>query len=174
MRKLVIRAQNGDADAFVALVEANRQKLYRTALCYLKNTEDVADVIQDTILTAFEKIRELKEPAYFSTWLVRILINRCQDMLRRKNREIVSEEVPEESHSDHVLEQMIVRELLQKVEEPYREILILHYVQGLSGKEIAKVMEMKAATVRTRLRRGRMRLKTLYEMNGKEGKEDEG
>ena len=58
VKRLVRRAQNGDADAFVQLMEDSRQNMYKVAICYVKKPEDAADVMQDTILTAFEKIRD--------------------------------------------------------------------------------------------------------------------
>ncbi|MCM1244656.1 MAG: RNA polymerase sigma factor [Roseburia sp.] len=168
MKKLVKRAQRGDADAFVQLMEENRQSMYKTAICYVKNPEDAADVIQDTILTAFEKIGDLREAAYFRTWLMRILINKCKDFLDERSWEMAFENVPEredggENNSNPMLEHMIYEELLQSVEEKYRDILVLYYVEGFATKDIAEVLGMKDATVRTRLRRGREKLVRAYE-----------
>lgn len=79
---LVRRARRGDAEAFIALIEACKMSLRRVALSYLKSEEDVADAIQDTILDAYEHIGSLKKEEYFKTWLVRILINRCTKQYR--------------------------------------------------------------------------------------------
>lgn len=163
MKRLVKRAQNGDADAFVQLMEDNRQNMYKVAICYVNNPEDAADVIQDTILTAFEKLRDLKEPAYFQTWLTRILINKCKDFLDERSWEVAFDEMPETSYDDSTLNHLIYEELLQAVDEQYRDILVLHYVEGFQSKEIARVLGMKDATVRTRLRRGRENLMQVYE-----------
>ena len=70
---LVKQAQRGDADAFVALIEKYKMDLYKVAKACLKNEEDVADVMQETTLSAWEHIGELKKAAYFKTWLTRIL-----------------------------------------------------------------------------------------------------
>lgn len=168
MKRLVKRAQGGDADAFVQLMEDNRQSMYKTAICYVKNPEDAADILQDTILTAFEKIGDLREAGYFRTWLMRILINKCKDFLDERSWELAFEEVPEREYgegkdSNPVLEHMIYEELLQSVEEKYRDILVLYYVEGFPTKEIAGILGMKDATVRTRLRRGREKLVRAYE-----------
>lgn len=168
MKRLVKRAQGGDADAFVQLMEENRQSMYKTAICYVKNPEDAADIIQDTILTAFEKIGDLREASYFKTWLMRILINKCNDFLDERSWEMAFEEVPEGESGDGndrnpVLEHMIYEELLQSVEEKYRDILVLYYVEGFPTKEIADILGMKDATVRTRLRRGREKLVRAYD-----------
>lgn len=158
MKRLVQQAQNGDADAFVQLIEGNRQNMYKVAICYVNNPDDAADVIQDTILTAFERIQDVKEPVYFKTWMTRILINKCKDFLDKRNREVVYDEMPEKAYSDNMLEHMEYEELIRAVDTQYRDILILHYVEGFKTKEIAEVLGMKDATVRTRLRRGRENL----------------
>lgn len=170
MKRLVKRAQNGDADAFVQLMEANRQNMYKVAICYVNNPEDAADVIQDTILTAFEKLRDLREPGYFRTWLTRILINKCKDFLDERSWEVAFDEMPETAYNDAALDQLMYEELLQEVDEQYRDILVLHYVEGFQSKEIAEVLDMKDATVRTRLRRGRENLMQAYERQFRQGK----
>ena len=72
---LVKQAQRGDADAFVEKNKKYKMDLYKVAKACLKNEEDVADVMQETTLSAWEHIGELKKAAYFKTWLTRILIN---------------------------------------------------------------------------------------------------
>lgn len=163
MKRLVKRAQNGDADAFVQLMEENRQNMYKVVICYVNNPEDAADIMQDTMLTAFEKIQDLKEPGYFRTWLTRILINKCKDFLDKRSWEIAFDEMPEKSCNDTVLDHLIYEELIQAVDEQYRDILVLHYVKGFKATEIAEVLGMKDTTVRTRLRRGRENLMQVYE-----------
>ena len=75
MIQLVKRSISGDADAFLELMEKNSLAMYKVARGILDNDEDAADAIQDTILTCFEKIHTLKNPEYFKTWMIRILIN---------------------------------------------------------------------------------------------------
>ena len=82
---LILRARNGDADAFVELMEQNKQSMYKTAKAWLSQEEDVADAISETILDCFEHLDTLREPRYFKTWLVRILINNCSN-IRRQNQ----------------------------------------------------------------------------------------
>lgn len=162
VKKQVLRAQAGDADAFVELIEENKQSLYKIAVCYLKNTEDVADVIQDTILTVYEKIGECRQPRYFRTWLIRILINKCKDLLNQRERETVVEIIPESGYVDNQFDRMIYQEIIRAVDEKYRDILVLYYVEGFRTKEIAGMLNMNEATVRTRLRRGRGNLRQIY------------
>ena len=75
--QLVIAAKKNDKDAFASLIQLNKQYMYKVALAILMNDEDVADAMQDTILTCWEKITGLREERYFKTWMTKILINRC-------------------------------------------------------------------------------------------------
>ena len=113
---LVKRAQKGDKDAFVALIEKNKVSLYKAAKSYLRNEEDVADVIQDTILSAYEHIGELKNAAYFRTWITRILMNECNSLLRKQKR-FVPEEGIEEMAVSAVADDREFYELLGELQE---------------------------------------------------------
>ena len=86
MKFLVKRAQRGDDQAFVELIEENKQAMYKVAVGILKNDFDAADAIQQSILTCYEKLKELKKAQYFKTWLLRILINNCNQMLREQKK----------------------------------------------------------------------------------------
>ena len=85
MNEILIRkAKKGDKDAFCRLIDENVQSMYKVAAAYLKNDEDVADAIQDTILSCYENLKSLKQNRYFKTWMIRILINKCKDMIQKK------------------------------------------------------------------------------------------
>ena len=75
MENLVKKAKAGDSGAFAQLIRMNTQSMYKVAWAYLKNDEDVADAIQETILKCYEKLSTLKKDSYFKTWMIRILIN---------------------------------------------------------------------------------------------------
>ena len=94
MIQLVKRSISGDADAFLELMEKNSLAMYKVARGILDNDEDAADAMQDTILTCFEKIHTLKNPEYFKTWMIRILINECYGIMR-KEKKIISLETCE-------------------------------------------------------------------------------
>lgn len=86
MRNPVKRAQAGDEEAFVSLIETYKQDLYKIAISMLKNDADAADAMQDTVLSSYENLRGLREPKYFKTWLTRILINHCNRILKERGR----------------------------------------------------------------------------------------
>lgn len=158
---LIKRAQKGDADAFVALMEKNKKSLYKIAKSYLKNEEDVADVIQDTILSAYEHIEELRQAAYFRTWLTRILINHCND-LRKEQKRFISEALDENREAAEAGDDRAFYELLEELSEEVRPIFLLYYGAGFRVKEIARILETNENTVKSRLQRGREKLKAQF------------
>ena len=95
MNEILIRkAKKGDKDAFCRLMDEQMQSMYKIAISYVKNDEDAADAIQDTILSCYENLKSLKYNRYFKTGMIRILINKCKDILQRKNRMICTDEMP--------------------------------------------------------------------------------
>lgn len=163
MKSLVKRAQKGDADAFTQLMQSQMQNMYKAARALLRNDEDVADVISDTILTCWEKLEQLKKAEFFRTWMTRILINKCKDMLREKKKLYPLEEAGEVPDSFREYENIEWLETMKSLDEKYRLIMILYYVNGLKTAEIAEVLHMPAGTVRTRLSRGRSQITSVYE-----------
>lgn len=92
---LIRRAKKDDKDAFCRLMDEHLQCMYKMASAYLKNDEDVADAIQDTILSCYENLRSLKQNRYFKTWMLRILINKCKDILKQKKQVTYTDQMPE-------------------------------------------------------------------------------
>lgn len=95
MEKLVRRAQRGDRDAFVRLIEEHKLSMTRTALAVLHDEEDAADAIGETVLTAFAKLHTLREPKYFKTWLTRVLLCNCFGILRLRRGLAPLDQLPE-------------------------------------------------------------------------------
>ena len=77
MEQLIKQAQQGDPEAFIELIELNKQSMYKAARAILRNTEDVADAMQETILSCFQNIKNLKQPRYFKIWLISRILNPC-------------------------------------------------------------------------------------------------
>lgn len=163
MKHLVERAKKKDKQSFVELMELNKQNMYKVAWSYLHNDEDVADAIQETILNCYEKIGRLKNESYFTTWLTRILINNCKDILKKKKRETLSEVLPEQGEACKELENYEFQEVLKSIDEKYRLVLLLYYGEGFKIREIAQILEMDENTVKTRLARGRKQFGKVYE-----------
>jgi RNA polymerase sigma factor (sigma-70 family) len=160
--RLVKQAQAGDKEAFIDLIEHCKQALYKTAIAMLKNDADAADAIQDTVLKCYENLRGLREPRFFKTWLTRILINQCKKIMKQRRNVVSLYEHPELECEGADTSQGEFLELLNQLEEQYRIVLYLHYVEEFSVKEIGVILELNENTVKTRLSRGRTKLKKIY------------
>lgn len=164
MEELIQRARDGDGTAFGELIEGQKQLLYKVALRYLRNDADVADAIGETVLTCFEKLGTLRQPQYFRTWLVRVLIRKCQDILRRRSRDVPLDEAAELGRDEpgHARAEFLA--LLDSLDEKYRTVLLLYYGEGFTVSDIARATGLPPETVKTRLRRARAKLKLVYEV----------
>lgn len=154
---LIKKAQKHDTDAFIQLIEENKTALYKVAKSYLKNEEDIADVMQDTVLSAFEHIDELRAVSFFKTWLTRILINHCNDIIRKQSR-MVSMEEAEEPVGSLVESDYEFYDLLRELPEKDRTVFLLYYGEGFNTREISEMMGWNENTVKSRLQRGRKKL----------------
>ena len=157
---LVKRAQRRDMDAFADLKEKHKTGLYKVAKSYLSSEEDVADVMQETVLSVYEHIQELKSVSYFKTWMTRILINHCKDLLRQQKRYLVSGQLPENTQEAPESDREFYR-LVGELPEDYRAVFLLYYGEGFHTREIARILDMNENTVKSKLRRGRDRLKQV-------------
>lgn len=169
MEHLVRKAKKGDAEAFIALIENQRETLKRVAYAWLRNEEDAADAIQDTILDAYEHIGQLKKPAYFRTWIVRILINNCTRIYRKNKHsaefEISADAYNEESYRndrnnvDTGHADIEFYDLLRSLPEDSRVIFQMYFGEQFTTAEIAKLLHMNESTVRSRIHRGKEKLR---------------
>lgn len=160
METLVKKAKKKDAESFIALMEESRMTMQRVALGYLGNEEDAADAIQDTILSAYEHIGELKKEEYFKTWIVRILINHCTKIWRSNKKKINIESAYLDMAGGGGTESdMEFKELLYALPEESRMIFQLYFGERFSIKEIAEILNMKENTVKSRLHRGKEKLR---------------
>ena len=161
--KLVRRAKKGDQEAFIALMESQKLSMSRIALSILHNEEDAADAIGETVLAAFSQLCTLREPRFFKTWLTRVLIRNCCDLLRGHRctapMEGLGEVAAESPDYDRAMD---VRQSLSQLAENDRLVLTLHYMDGLRIREIASLLDVKEGTVKTRLMRSRQRFKKIY------------
>ena len=162
MENLIKKAKLRDADAFTKLMQQQMQNMYKTARAVLYNEEDVADAISDTILACWEKIGQLKQDGYFRTWMTRILVNKCTDIIQKKKQFCLMEDVPEIPSRDNGYEDTEWKEALNMLGERYRLIMILYYVEGFKISEISSILDIAKSTVRTRLSRGREKLAEDY------------
>ncbi|WP_339239107.1 sigma-70 family RNA polymerase sigma factor [Paenibacillus sp. FSL R5-0517] len=156
---LVNQAIQGDREAFIRLIRDIENALYNTAKSMLRKEEDVADAIQETILNAYKSVPTLREPRYFKTWLFRILINECNTILSRRSLSTAYAEVPSEKreHSSPY-DEVDMREAVDRLEESKRIVVVLHYFEDLSLRQVADALNISESAVKMRLTRARQEL----------------
>ena len=161
---LIKEAKEKNPDAFDQLMQTQLQRMYRIAISMLNNEEDAADAIQETVLKCWQKLGQLKNEEYFQTWLTRILINQCKDILKTRKRFVSIEDIPEEGYEEDYFTGEWKR-LLQVLDVKYRIVMELYYVEGYSTKEIAEMLHITDANVRSRMTRGRKQLEQYIRTN---------
>lgn len=127
--------------------------LYRGSMSMLKNEKDCEDAVQDAILIAYERLSTLKKEEYFTTWLVRILINVCNKQIRIRKREFQSENVSIVSNIDNY-SNVEIKEIFEKLPVKIRTVLVLYYMEQFSVTEIKDVLHIPEGTVKSRLSKG--------------------
>lgn len=166
--ELVKKSKKGNGDAFSILIKACERDMYRIAISMVKNNDDALDCIQDAILKAYEKILKLEDERYFKTWLIKILINMCNDLLSRKSRVIVLPEVNENATYKDDTNSLEIKEVLEKLDDELRIIVVLYYFEDISVKDIADNLGIPVGTVKSRLSRARNKIKILMNQDNKE------
>ncbi len=169
MLTLVKKAMRGDKEAFIALMDKHSDSLLRIAHGYLSQEADIADAIQDTILDAYEHLSSLKEPRYFKTWLIRILLNNCNHIYNKNKNYIPLEEVSEnltDTAQEVDTPLFRFRELLSYVSEENRICFQLYYGEELTTREIADILHINESTIRSRMHREKLKLKTRLQKSG--------
>lgn len=175
-RELVRRAQADDKEAYEELVRRHQQRVLAVASGILRRHEDVEDIAQQVFVKAYFSLKRFDGRAAFSTWLYRITLNECWDLLRKKKvRPLLYESDLSEEQAQRVasaenadgagpdIRQRLetrqrVERLLAGLDERDRLMLVLKEVQGFSIEEIAEVLELNANTVKVRLFRARRRV----------------
>lgn len=175
-RELVLRCQNGDVDAMGTLVTQYQHWVYNIAYGLLGHREDAQDVAQDAFLSVWESIGGFKFRSRFSTWLYRIVINKCLNLIDQRQRRKTDPMEIDDSQPwvpiDTVTpEQVLLRKerkeivhaALAKLKHSYREILVLRELRELSYKEISEILGCTLGRVKSRLHEARKALKKELE-----------
>ncbi len=153
--------------AFMDNIIALTDTLYRVSYGILGNRDDQADAVQECLRRALQKRETLRDDRLLTTWLVRILINECYTLLRRRQRELPFNEEAEiaEDIADTPppLADGELYDALMSLPDKYRLPVMLHYIEGYAMKEIAAMLRMPEGTVKTRLRHARGLLKEMLE-----------
>lgn len=136
---------------YIDAAQAIKARLYRTALLYLGSGSAAVDAVDEAIYKGFLSYKKLRQPDYFSTWLTRILINVCNDELRRRGRMAGLEELPETSAEQ--FDALPLREAVERLPRQLRAVIALRYFSGYTLAETAEILGLPTGTVSTRQRK---------------------
>jgi RNA polymerase sigma-70 factor (ECF subfamily) len=183
-RELVRRAQGEDKDAFEELIRRHQHRVFAVASGILRRREDVEDIAQQVFVKAYFSLKRFDQRAAFSTWLYKITVNECWDLLRKKKvrplayESDLSEEQarqvmtsgeranPEPDISEKIEARENVERLLEGLDERDRLMLMLKEVEGYSIEEIAEVLDLNGNTVKVRLFRARRKVVSQAKKRG--------
>ncbi len=172
INRIVKKAIKGNKKAFEKLIQHHYERIYRTAYLYVHNEADALDVVQEACYQAYKSISSLRNPEYFTTWFIRIVIRCSAHMIKKRDNIIpMGEEILANLPGESNLNMEVSSELLEKVQKlklNYRTAIILFYYHDYSIKTISSVMEIPENTVKTYLSRGKAELKKVYK--SEEGK----
>ncbi|NOR15119.1 MAG: sigma-70 family RNA polymerase sigma factor [Candidatus Aminicenantes bacterium] len=173
-KELVKKAHQGHEDAFAALVEQYRRKMFNLAYSFTRNHEAADDLAQEVFLKAYLSLPKFQFKSSFGTWLYRIAVNTSKDYLRKEGKvqKVPFEESPADMmlHEDEMAKReeaeiqedrkALLRRALQTLPEKYKVILTLRDIQGFPYGEIVEILNISAGTVDSRLHRARKLLRT--------------
>ena len=175
-------AREGDPLAFEQLIHLYEKRVFALTRRMCKNPADAEEAAQETFLAAWQGLRFFRGESSFSTWLYRLASNACVDLLRKEGRhqaaagpslndEEVVLEIPDEAPTPHALvEQAELKEQIEAglaaLPEEYREVLILREIHQQSYDEIAEILSLDLGTVKSRINRGRKRLRKFLLESG--------
>jgi len=152
-----------DEQSYLQRVQACERSLYRVARSILWNDDDCADAVQQAVFNGWIKMRHLRDEASFQSWLTRILVNECRNLQRRAVRQkriraavesqILTEPPPARGDG--------LADAVRSLSDDYRLTIVLHYMEGYRVDELARMLRLPQGTVKSRLRKARLQLKTI-------------
>lgn len=171
MEELIEKSKQGDKEAFTQIIITIELELYKIAKTRLVREEDIEDAVQETILEAFRNIKKLKSNNFFKTWIIRILINKCNDIYK-KNKKFNHVSIENIEDNKYCIEtrdcnledsNLDFEILISRLQYKERIILVLYYLEDFTIKQIGKILLIPASTVKNRLSRARNKLKDFIE-----------
>jgi len=169
VEELIRMAQNGDEIAFTNLIMLINDDLYKIAKSRITNETDIEDAIQETMIETYKSIKKLNEPRKFKKWIIKILINKCNRIYRRKYKKDISVEEYEYSlnklecnNISEVEDELNFYDIIKILNYEERIVMILYYMQEYTVKEIKEILKMNQNTIYTHLHRARQKLRNYY------------
>jgi len=173
--RLLLRAIDGDSEAFSKLMEAHEHRMYAVAFRMCGNREDAQDCLQESMLRIYRAISGFKGQSSFSTWIYRITINTCLDELRRRKMRKTtsldnlldtgwspsdSMDTPE-NNSIRMEQRRMIEQAISSLPDDMRAAIVLRDIQGFPYETIASALDTNVGTIKSRISRGREKLRDI-------------
>lgn len=177
MENLVKKAKKGNEEAFLKLILAEKDSLYKIAISRMKTIEDAEDVIQETVIEAYVKMHTIRKNESFKSWIRTILLDMIKTFYERKAQKDIKIQTKlmenfEKDNVNNIIkteQDMDFKMLLNKLEDEDRTIILLFYNDGYKVKEISKMLNMNVNTVKTKLSRARKKIEKMKQGGDKIG-----
>ncbi len=161
IKELVYKAKRGDKEAFTSLILKLEDDLYKIARARLNSEEEILDAVQETMISAYKSVHKIRNEDYFKTWIIKILINKCNDIY--KNRKIISMPLNNDIESNTIFDENLTFEfIINQLNYDERIAIILHYLEGYTTKEISKILKTNENTIKSRIFRAKEKIKMQY------------
>ncbi|HXW15500.1 MAG TPA: sigma-70 family RNA polymerase sigma factor [Terriglobia bacterium] len=171
--QLIARAQRGDEEAFAALFEAHKRRVYSLCLRMTGNTAEAEDLTQEAFLQLYRKISTFRGESAFSTWLHRLAVNVVLMHLRKKGLQQISLDETDTSQDEPVkrdygsddrrltgsVDRIGLQKAIADLPPGYRAVFVLHDVEGYEHNEIAEIMKCSVGNSKSQLHKARMKLR---------------
>lgn len=173
--KLIVLCKMGDAKAQYKLYKLYSKAMYNLAVRMTNNRNEAEDILQDAFIKAFQEIHKLKNERVFGSWLKRIVVNHCIDALRKRKPvftdvETLKDEYLEAEEVDDSVSPEMIHEMIRKLPDGAREILVLRSLEGYKHAEIGEQLGISESTAKTQFFRAKQLLaKMLNEVNDEKG-----
>lgn len=141
-----------DDEAFIQVISEYKIDLYRTALAFLKSKERAVEAIQEVTYRAYTKRKQLRELRFVKTWLIRIMINYCNDVIKKEKHWIDDRSLAKEATYDNTTF-IWLEEAIQQLKQDDQALIYLKYFHDMTFSELAEQMNLPISTVKTRLYR---------------------
>lgn len=170
MEELILMAQKGNKEAFTQIIVLMNDELYKIARARITNEADIEDAVQETMIETYKSIKKLNNPSKFKKWVIKILINKCNRIYRRKyNKDISIEEYQKTDknlNENNIMDaenELNFYDIIKDLKYEERIVIILYYMEEYTVKEIKDILKMNENTINTCLFRARRKIKNTFD-----------
>lgn len=173
MEELIKEAKKGNIEAFTKLIDNIKMDLYKISRTRLTSIDDIDDAVQETMIETFNSLKSLRNDRYFKKWIIQILINKCNKIYRKKkNNNISFENLEVENYVgyspiDSVDGELEFDSMLKSLNYDEKIATVLFYLEDYTTKDISKILKTSENTIKSRLRRAKIKMKEKYERRNK-------